>query len=472
MSFPPELLIVVFKNLSIEDLINAASVTANWLDIIKNHIHLDQSSLIYLFKEFSERCDSRIFTLINYVKEYHPRMLNLMVEYKFKPAILHFVKKFNLSSTEIANITIWDLCHKDDLDMTKWLHENYKFEYNQDCNMLTIERIIECACEKGHLEFLKWVVQIFEIDKQMINAFDEDPFVVSCSNGNLNIAQWLHEKFDSEPINKTHLLYLVCTDNYYDTLVWLFKKFDFSVQDIRNEDNLIFRSACENGSLKCLQYIHKTKYKFTRNDALEDECDAFKLACIGNHLNVAEWILDDIGLEIDDVGQHFIIEVWREEWNDNRLEITQWLCRRFYNTPLPAVGHQSDFNLLFQNVCARDHLDVATWLIRIVNILPHHARANDNEALRRACARGSIFTVIFLVNTFGLSSDDFAARKSEAFRHACENGHLETAQWIHTHFNINMQDVRDENTIQKTKEKGHAEVLNWLHQIMSAEGNH
>ena len=75
-----------------------------------------------------------------------------------------------------------------DLDIMQKILNNISLKF---FSLLFFEDIFQNACSNGHLNVAQWLYQI----KSDINisARNESAFINACSQGHLNVAQWLYQ---------------------------------------------------------------------------------------------------------------------------------------------------------------------------------------------------------------------------------------------------------------------------------------
>ena len=93
-----------------------------------------------------------------------------------------------------------------------------------------------CACEYGHLEVAKWLVDTFGLTINNVRSKDNFAFRLTCENGHLEVAKWLVDKFG------------------------------LNIADVKSQNNYAFCSACENGHLNIMQFL------IGSFELLEDDC--------------------------------------------------------------------------------------------------------------------------------------------------------------------------------------------------------
>ena len=70
-------------------------------------------------------------------------------------------------------------------------HIKWNHDIREDDN-----KILRCACEKGHLETVKYLVETFNLTIEDVRTYDNDALRCACGNGHLETIKYLIEKFD------------------------------------------------------------------------------------------------------------------------------------------------------------------------------------------------------------------------------------------------------------------------------------
>lgn len=133
-------------------------------------------------------------------------------------------------------------------------------------------------CKKGYLGMLTWYTRLFKVDKP------EKGFIYACANGQLSIAKFLVRYFEIKPIlDHSHdgtyrrigrsIIY-AARNGHLNIIRWMINKFDLTVNDCCNTDELkdrryeeeetfvhdIFIEAYKNGQKETAKWIMK-KFK-------------------------------------------------------------------------------------------------------------------------------------------------------------------------------------------------------------------
>ena len=199
------------------------------------------------------------------------------------------------------------------LEIIKWLYSfNKKYEFHEISSYFII------VCKNGHLDIIKWLISLnifFDTNDIINEGFDS-----ACSNGKIDIAEFLYEKYKN--INLNGAFITACSYNKLYVAIWLLslnKKID-----LHYESDNAFRSACSLGYLDIAKWLMSFDDK---PDIHIDNDEVFRNACTDGYINIAKWLYS-----LDDK---------------------------------PNIRANNDD--AFKNACSNQHIDIALWLTTICN---------------------------------------------------------------------------------------------------------
>jgi hypothetical protein len=161
---------------------------------------------------------------------------------------------------------------------------------------------------------------------------------------------------------------------------------------LRRSHDLLFRVTCARGQLLAAQHLvdhcllHANPVD---HHAMFDE--AFRFACGGGYLEMAQWLWMLDGA-VCDINVH--------------------------------VFHDSPFRL----ACHNGHLDVAKWLLQLPVYPPLEPRTLQHNAVLGATANGHLHIVQWLAESVYAVVD--ADLYADLMRTACEYGHADVVEWL------------------------------------------
>lgn len=123
------------------------------------------------------------------------------------------------------------------------------------------------ACSEGHIDIAEWLYNTSKIDDNIeidIHMNDDEPFKSACEGDHINVAKWLYDLSKSEG-NKI---------------------------DIHMDDNHIFKQACRNGRIKVAKWLYEISHHDDNVpiDITENNDFVFRSACDSSRNDVVEWL--------------------------------------------------------------------------------------------------------------------------------------------------------------------------------------
>jgi hypothetical protein len=182
---------------------------------------------------------------------------------------------YNYDISSNTNEAICLACQEGHLDMVKWLYEvGADITYpNNWC--------IGVCITKDYLDILKWIKSLDIID---LNTNDYYFFIISCSTGNLRLAQWFYSFANSNIHEQMNYAFIYsCSENYIDIAKWLYS---LGTVDIHADNDRLFKYICQTGMIDIAKWL----YSLGNIDIHSDDEISFRLACMMNHIQLVKWL--------------------------------------------------------------------------------------------------------------------------------------------------------------------------------------
>lgn len=162
------------------------------------------------------------FGILDFIKSYYitPFTISDTVSYAIKNSMINILEWLykNNFSLDIDQYNIKDICCRQNVKVLDWLKV-----HNQN---LESEYAVKLAAENGMLTIIKW----YDSHNYITNY--DTIFATALYNSQLDITDWLIEKYQYYPINiDQHVLACVTYSNHF-SLEWLHKQYQYSLYTI------------------------------------------------------------------------------------------------------------------------------------------------------------------------------------------------------------------------------------------------
>lgn len=265
-----------------------------------------------------------------------------------------------------------------------------------------IQTYFSLACLSGHVETAKEVWKL--IDETTVKQSDlKIDLQQSCSQGRLEVVQWLIEKFNLE-LSPNHFRLALSSRNL-EFLKW-FKE----VKPDARFDKCDFVRACENGTVDIVKWMVET---WPAIDREYNHFEAYKLACLQGNEDIVRFLLDD---------------------NLERLKT------------------QINYNVLFVEVCKRGHVSTAKILSEIFQPETRHINSIYSSICQKGC-KNRLAMISWLLTKYPTEEP------VNFFHQACCNGRIDIAEWLFDRFS----DLKcPEETLDYCQKNGLVGIVEWI----------
>jgi hypothetical protein len=196
------------------------------------------------------------------------------------------------------------------LNIAKLLFINYDINiYHRNNEIFRFMYIFKSA------KILTWFINCIGL----VNGDYNNMFKNACNDDDIEFAEWLWTKYNKE-IDICFDLYLsVCFYGSINILKWLIS---INKINIHLQDELLFRSACENGDFIVAECLWNMSNKSINLHAVNEW--AFRWACRNGNLKIAKWLWTISNYTINIYAMHEYAFHWAFE-NDHQ-DVCEWLC--------------------------------------------------------------------------------------------------------------------------------------------------
>ena len=293
------------------------------------------------------------------------------------------------------------------------------------------------ACQKGHLEIVKFLVRTQDIDINESNSYGFTPLFLSAGKGHIEVVKFL------------------LTVPNIDINLWT------------QGEVTPFSNACENGHVAIVKLLAGLP-NIELNIPDDEERTGFTMACINNHLEIVQFLSTLNGIQIS--SQDFY-----RCCSENCIDVIKFLVTlndRFNmnDNDLVEEGYTA-FNL----ACVKGNLECVQFLVTVPGIDLNKEDYEGCSPFYNACYYGNIEIVKFLIslgNRINFAQPD--DQNNTALNLACYMNKLEIVKLLVTglpEFDVNIVDHAGLTPFNTACYYGHIEIVKFLATIPSVDIN-
>lgn len=328
------------------------------------------------------------------------------------------------------------------------------------------------------------VHSMWTIDKALSITYIKSPFSSKIYHG-IEIIKWMYERglLTSKDIRKNnfHSLDIICSNRPSDyisedlliedpniakieIMEWLVNTFNLTVGNTRSYSTRLVRISCDAGYFKLMKWIIKT-FDVGRhsmyNDIRKDENYIFRRVCAGGDLKVAKWVAKVFSLTQKDIRScsNWAFREACSNGYENSIYYNRIHYKHLYSNINSTLGSSGPAKLDLPTKSAEDpaELGLAKWLVKEFNLTRRDAKSCNNRAFIYACGskyNGSSIIPGFLssfevakwiAETFQLTSKTIKKQNIKALTEACKSNNFEIVKWLVKKFNLTGEDIENNN---------------------------
>ena len=271
-----------------------------------------------------------------------------------------------------------------------------------------------------------------------MTTIDQNYLKIINNSNLLNIQKYYNENFSRINELTNQLAFIKAIDNNEKKISkWLIKNVKETKKAIQNA----FIICCEKGNIKLAEWLNNFKKEIDLHCASK----AFKLACLGNQLEIAKWIYKNFDIKSENFNNVFLLCC-----ENNYLEIVKYIysiqqyinfskkneyiiCTACFkgNYDLvkwilnikPNININYDNDYCFRASCQNNHLEV-------VKLIYNHKKNINNDIinieLKNACFTGNYDLTVYLLEILPIINITYFDDEI-VFKYACENSLIDLA---------------------------------------------
>jgi hypothetical protein len=216
------------------------------------------------------------------------------------------------------------------------------------------------ACQRGDLDFIRWLICQTDIDEQEVIEYAPEMLQAAARRGHLPLLEWLVTRYRlvekerderRSGIGKgrdkgsltvgTRAILHACMGRQrgqLEVVKWLVATFEISRDEIVARRNAVFIEACLSGNVELVKWL-ATTFELTTREVKDGGSAALSSALIAHctsscssvDLSCAQWLVDHYPYSERDVSEATLVSACRyESW-----EVVRWLLLTFPRLRIP-----------------------------------------------------------------------------------------------------------------------------------------
>ena len=345
---------------------------------------------------------------------------------------LEALKKMNLQFAEKVDLGFLHANRYNHINVVEYLldFEFLNFE-------ITISQALRIACLNGYFDLVKLLSKSNKGDVIV-------PLTIACQHDHLDIVKFLLPTANIDNPGLNMIFRCACENGSLRTAKFLLSFSNDSENDlaikINGRENRAFKYSCFYGKLDVVKFLIS---KMEKSDL--DQCMniGFVYACEKGHLDVAEYLFS-IEEQLDDLD-----EIYRTACKNGHLEIIKFL----FSIGKDKITMSDDF--AFTIACENNHIDIMDYLLSLEKI---DVNKNNNYAFKVSCKNGNLDIVKMLLSNESHSKSEQLINKS--IRLACKNNWLDIVECL-----FSVSEITDEtktDMLNSACEKGKLNMTQYL----------
>ncbi|KAK3607637.1 hypothetical protein CHS0354_010689 [Potamilus streckersoni] len=400
----------------------------------------------------------------------------------------HGIDPWCKTSQEVTLLHI--ACLAGQLDMTKYLVENYQTMLNEvDSNKLSAahlaaesgnvavlsylinrgtdpwcrtsngDTLLHMACIKGQLNMTKYLVETYP---NMLNDFDSNKHTAThhaAESGNITVLRFLFDR-GSDPWCRTSkgdtLLHMACIRGQFDITKFLVETYPKMLIEVDSNNHTAAHHAAESGNVALLSYLIDRGIdpwcRTSEGDTL------LHMACLRGQLDTTKYLVETYPTMLNEVDSNKHTAAHHAALSGNVAVLIYLIdC----GTDPKCTTSEGD--TLLHMACMNGQFDMTKYLVEVYpNMLneddghkhsaAHHAAESGNVAvlsylidcgtnpwcrtsegdtlLHIACLKGQLDTTKYLVETYPDMLNEVDSNKHTAAHHAAESGNVSVLSYL------------------------------------------
>ena len=310
------------------------------------------------------------------------------------------------------------------------------------------QTILHRACEKNHLEVVKFLVTEIKCDLEAEDKNNDRPFHIACAfSGSVELVSYLIKvancDINARGFHSRTILHMACEKNHLEVVKFLVTeiKCDLEAED-KNSNRPLHIACLFSGSVELVSYLIKVANCDINARGFQGRT-ILHMACEKNHLEVVKFLVTEIKCDLEAEDKDSDRSLHIACLFSGSVELVSYLIK-VANCDINARGFQG--RTILHRACEKNHLEVVKFLVTEIKCDLEAEDKNSDRPLHIACAcSGSVELVSYLIKVAGCDINARGLQGRTILHMACEKNHLVVVKFLVTEIKCDLE-AEDKNS--------------------------
>ena len=302
--------------------------------------------------------------------------------------------------------------------------------------------ILHWACEKNHLEVVKFLVTEIKCDLEAEDEYNDRPLHIACAfSGSVELVSYLIKvagcDINTRGLEGRTILHKACEENHLEVTKFLVTEIKCNLEAEDEYNNRPLHFACAfSGSVELVSYLIKVAGCDINARGVQGRT-ILHWACVKNQLEVVKFLVTEIkcDLEVEDENSNRPLHIACTF--SGSVELVSYLIK-VAGCDINTWGLEG--RTILHWACEKNHLEVAKFLVTEINCDFEAKDEYNNRPIHIACAfSGSVELVSYLIKVAGCDINARGVQGRTILHWACVKNHLEVVKFLVTEIKCDLE---------------------------------
>ena len=345
-----------------------------------------------------------------------------------------------------------------DHNIIKCLIENY--HCNVDIrNMDNYDTLLYIATDLGHLDLVRYFVDVLNMDPNTQGFEDRAPLHHACAKGHHHIVRYLVENCHCNPdirnkYNNTPL-HIATLNGHLDLVKYFVEDLNMDLNPREFKEWAPLHHACANGHHNIVRYLVENCH-CNADIRSEDNDSPLHIAALNGHLDLVKYFVEDLNMDPNTQGFQECAPFYNASENGHHNIVRYWVKNCHYNAHIRS----EDNNISASN----GHLDLGKYFLEDFNMDPNPREVKEWAPLHHVSAKGHHNIAKYLVEKCDCNPGTKSEDNNTPLHIAALNGHLNLVKYFVENSNMdpNSRGFEDWAPLHFASANGHRNIVRYL----------